>query len=224
MAATLQQQAGQQLQVVDEGFEDHDRAINNNKLRFIEAYERDGRMQKSMLKVDLHVLAVLILLYLISFIDHGNIGNARIEGLIPDLGLLSQRKVQLGLTVFFFAYGAFEVPANLMLKWIKPSIWLPVIRFIWGRILVAQGFMQNYSGLLATRFLLSIFEAGFFPGCDELFSLHCRSTLRQQSPPSAIFILSTFHMRREMGHRVAYLYRSASAARAFSGLVRAPPL
>jgi MFS family permease len=49
-----------------------------------------------------------------------------------------------------------------------------------------MGVVQNYSGLLATRFLLGLTEAPFFPG--------------------AMFILSNWYRREELQRRMAYLY------------------
>ena len=37
--------------------------------------------------MDLHLIPMLALLYLLAFLDRGNIGNARIEGLDKDLKL-----------------------------------------------------------------------------------------------------------------------------------------
>lgn len=41
--------------------------------------------KKVLLKMDLHLIPMLALLYLLSFLDRGNIGNARIEGLVDSL-------------------------------------------------------------------------------------------------------------------------------------------
>lgn len=40
------------------------------------------------------------------------------------------------MTVFFFTYAAFEVPSNLLLKKLRPSIWLPTIMVAWGIVMV----------------------------------------------------------------------------------------
>jgi hypothetical protein len=56
---------------------------------------------------------MLALLYLLSFLDRGNIGNAKIEGLADDLHMTGPQ-YNWCLTVFFFTYCAFEVPSNLM--------------------------------------------------------------------------------------------------------------
>ena len=41
--------------------------------------------KKVLMKMDLHLIPMLALLYLLSFLDRGNIGNARIEGLVETL-------------------------------------------------------------------------------------------------------------------------------------------
>ncbi len=38
--------------------------------------------------------------------------------------------------------------------------------FLFGLITLLQGFVQNFSGLIATRFFLGLAEAGVFPGCE----------------------------------------------------------
>jgi hypothetical protein len=64
-------------------------------------------------KMDLRLLPMLALLYLLAFLDRGNIGNAKIEGLTETLNMTGPQ-YNWCLTVFFFTYCAFEVPSNLM--------------------------------------------------------------------------------------------------------------
>lgn len=59
--------------------------------------------KKVLRKMDLRIIPNLALLYLLSFLDRGNIGNARIEGLLEDLSL-SGPQYNWCLTVFFFTY------------------------------------------------------------------------------------------------------------------------
>jgi hypothetical protein len=87
--------------------------------------------KKILRKMDLRLIPMLALLYLLSFLDRGNIGNAKIEGLVDDLGM-TEPQYNWCLTVFFFTYAAFEVPSNLLLKKLRPSIWLPSIMVAWG--------------------------------------------------------------------------------------------
>jgi len=50
-----------------------------------------------------------------------NIGNARVLGLAEDTGLV-KNQYNIALMVFFFPYSLLEVPANLLLKKLKPSV------------------------------------------------------------------------------------------------------
>lgn len=43
--------------------------------------------KRILLKMDVHLIPMLALLYLLSFLDRGNIGNARIEGLVETLNM-----------------------------------------------------------------------------------------------------------------------------------------
>ena len=66
--------------------------------------------------------------------------------------------------MFFFTYAAFEVPSNLLLKKLRPSIWLPAIMVAWGTVMTLMGIVKNYHGLLIARLFLGVTEAGLFPG------------------------------------------------------------
>ncbi|KAI0974250.1 major facilitator superfamily domain-containing protein [Xylaria arbuscula] len=148
--------------------------------------------------MDIRLIPVLALLYLLSFLDRGNIGNAKIEGLQEDLHLTDDQ-YNLCLTVFFFAYAAFEVPSNLLLKRLRPSRWLPTIMVAWGTILTLMGIVQNFKGLISTRLFLGVAEAGLYPGCA--------------------YYLTMWYCRREIQLRQAMFFSAASIAGAFSGLL-----
>ena len=61
-------------------------------------------------------------------------------------------------TIFFVPYVIFEIPSNVLMKKLKPHVWLSGCMFMFGLVTVCQGLVQNFSGLLATRFFLGFFE------------------------------------------------------------------
>ena len=67
----------------------------------------------------------LCFLYLLAFLDRTNIGNANIAGLSEDLGL-SVGQYNATLTIFFVSYAVFEPVTNVLLKSIRPSIFIPI--------------------------------------------------------------------------------------------------
>ncbi|KAL8808381.1 MAG: hypothetical protein Q9182_000201 [Xanthomendoza sp. 2 TL-2023] len=109
-----------------------------------------ARERRLLAKIDLRVIPVLSVLYLLAFLDRTNIANASIYGLKEELGLDSPQNTQYNtaLTIFFVSYIAFEIPSNLLLKRLKPHVWLSACMFLFGLVTICQGLVQNYSGLL----------------------------------------------------------------------------
>lgn len=56
-----------------------------------------------LLQVDFRLIGVLGVLYLLSHIDRGNIGNAKIEGMDKDIGLAGNQ-YNIASTIFFVPY------------------------------------------------------------------------------------------------------------------------
>jgi hypothetical protein len=88
-------------------------------------------LKKLTRKCDLYVVPPLFILFLLSFLDRTNIGNAKVQGLEASLGLTGP-EYNIALFVFFIGYILLEVPSNLVLKKIAPSTWLSGIMFFWG--------------------------------------------------------------------------------------------
>ncbi|KAK7056771.1 hypothetical protein VNI00_002488 [Paramarasmius palmivorus] len=161
-------------------------------------YADDATQDRKLLrKVDLRLLPILTLLYLLSFLDRTNIGNARIIGLADDLNL-SPPAYNTSLALYFVAYVIFEVPANIMQRF-NPQVWLPTLTLLWGIVSVCQGLVTNQAGLLGIRFLLGVTEAGLFPG--------------------VIYVFSVYYRRRERSARVAIFFGGAALAGAFGGIL-----
>lgn len=59
-------------------------------------------------KLDWRLLPAVGILYLLSFLDRSNVGNARIEGLATDLHMTGNQYLT-GLTLYFVGYVIFEV-------------------------------------------------------------------------------------------------------------------
>lgn len=81
-------------------------------------------------KIDWRLIPFLALLYLLSFLDRTNIGNARLDTLEADLNM-SGLQYNHALAVFFPFYVAVEVPSNMAMKRLRPSVWLPIIMLAW---------------------------------------------------------------------------------------------
>lgn len=156
--------------------------------------------RKLLRKLDIALIPWLSFLYLLSFLDRTSIGNAKLYNLEDDLHI-SDDQYLIALTIFFFSYSIFEVPSNVFLKRLRPSIWLSALMFLWGIMMTVQGLVHNYGGLLGMRWMLGTFEAGLFPGVN--------------------YYLSCWYKRSEFGIRAAVFFSAATVSGAFGGLLAA---
>ena len=124
--------------------------------------------KKLLKKIDIRVIPILFLLYLAAFLDRVNIGNTLTLHMPQDLHLRGNES-NVALSIFFVPYVLFEIPSNILLKKYKPHIWLSVCILAFGIVMLCQGFVQSYRGLLATRFFLGLAETGVFPGSKWSF-------------------------------------------------------
>ena len=154
--------------------------------------------RKLITKIDLRVIPVLSVLYLLAFLDRTNIANASVFGLQKNLHLTGTQ-YNTALTIFFVPYIAFEIPSNIILKRLRPHIWLSACMFLFGLVTVCQGLVQNYSGLLAVRFFLGLAETGMFPG--------------------SFYLIGMWYKRSEAQKRYSFFFGSTSLAGAFGGLL-----
>ncbi|KAK5046504.1 hypothetical protein LTR84_008307 [Exophiala bonariae] len=149
-------------------------------------------------KIDLHMIPYLSLLYLLSFLDRTNIGNAKLFGLEKSLGLKGNQ-YNTALCVFFVTYVLFEVPSNMILKRWRASMWFPIMMIAWGVVMTLMGLVQSFEGLVIARVFLGLAEAGLFPGVT--------------------FYITLWYRRRECAFRAAIFFSAATIAGAFGGLL-----
>ncbi|KAI6109499.1 major facilitator superfamily domain-containing protein [Pisolithus sp. B1] len=156
-------------------------------------------------KFDSWVLPMCTVIYLLSFFDINNIGNARVAGMQTALKI-SNYQYTVALTLTLIPYIAMELPSNLILKRVGPDRLLPAMVTLWGIIAAMQGLVTDYTGLLLCRFFL-----GFAQG-------RLKSVASFQG---LALYLSSFYPRERLQIRITAFFASASLTGAFSGLLAA---
>ncbi|KDQ58537.1 hypothetical protein JAAARDRAFT_193095 [Jaapia argillacea MUCL 33604] len=155
-------------------------------------------VKRAWRKVDFHIMPIAVLLYLASYIDRANIGNAKVLGMSKDLGL-TPSQYNWSLSIFFIGYLLYETPSNIILKKVHPRWYIPILTVIWGIICSLVSLVHDSSQLLTIRFFLGVAEAGFLPGI--------------------IYWMGCWYPRPMQGRRFAVLYSAVSLTGAFGGLL-----
>ncbi|HEX3639251.1 MAG TPA: MFS transporter [Paraburkholderia sp.] len=112
-------------------------------------------------KIFWRVIPLLMVLYVVSYIDRINVGFAALT-MNHDIGL-NEYTYGWGAGIFFFGYCLFEVPSNLMMVRFGARRWIARILFTWGLLSCAMALVAGPTSFLVLRFLLGVAEAGFFP-------------------------------------------------------------
>lgn len=113
-------------------------------------------------KVLLRLLPMLVIVYIIAYIDRSNVGFAKL-GFMRDLNF-SDTVFGIGAGVFYAGYMIFEIPSNLMLAKIGFRKTLLRIMLLWAVCSVLLAIMTSPNSYYFARCLLGAAEAGLFPG------------------------------------------------------------
>jgi MFS family permease len=155
--------------------------------------------RKLKLKLDICIVPLTTLLYLFAYLDRGNMGNARLQGLQRDLMGNSDTRFSIALTSFYIAYIVFNVPGNVLVKVLKPSTALAIAALIWGTASTLQAAAFSFPAIVVCRIFIGIGEACFGPAVP--------------------FYYSIWYKREEIAMRNALFIGCGALAGAFGGLI-----
>ncbi|PAF47373.1 MFS transporter [Helicobacter sp. 12S02634-8] len=113
-------------------------------------------------KISYRLLPLLVLGYLIAFIDRVNVGFA-MQSMHMDLHI-SMAAFGFGAGLFYITYVLFEIPSNMFLEKVGAKVWISRIMVTWGIVSVCGALVSGEKSFYLIRLLLGIAEAGFFPG------------------------------------------------------------
>jgi hypothetical protein len=117
-------------------------------------------------RLDLTLLPTLWILYLNNYLDRTNIAQARLNGMDRDIGLTGD-DYNLAVSILTIGYMLAQLPSNMLLTRVRPSIYLPVTCIVWSSVAIATAGVKNAQHLFVVRFFLGILEAPLFPGVSS---------------------------------------------------------
>ncbi|KAH1509433.1 hypothetical protein KXX29_005726, partial [Aspergillus fumigatus] len=152
-------------------------------------------------RLDCTIMPLVILVYLMNYIDRNNYPAARLQGLERDLNL-SDADYQTGLSILFVGYILMQVPSNLILNYMgRPSLYLGFFTSAWGLVSLLTSQVKSFGGIVACRFILGLVEAPFFAG--------------------VLFYLSKWYTKKELALRMSIFYAGSLLSGAFGSLIAA---
>lgn len=205
------------VQTVDAADDDAVLSMQDKGTAWQTTDEIDPEEEKRLLrKVDMRLVPSVFIMYLFSYLDRSNVGNAYTVsnakdnlirstdrtfsqgGMQKDLNM-SSNAYSVVLLVFFISYVLFEPISNAILTRVRPSIYLPTLMFLWGILSCCFAAAKTWQTIAGLRFLLGVLESSFAPG--------------------VLFMLSAWYKRCELGRRYSLYYTAVAISGIFGGLI-----
>lgn len=180
--------------------------------------ETEKRLVKN---IDIRLLPLIVTIYIFNYLDRNSITQARLYGLQEDTHVTGVT-YNTAISIFSAGYIAMQLPSTLLMTKVQPHIFLvsphqfprravdtsalifllqPGCIVTWAIVSGLTASTSSPGGLLAVRFVLGLVEAPFFPG--------------------AIYYLSCWYTKRELGIRMAMLICGLLLSNSFAGLISA---
>ncbi|KAK7966268.1 MFS general substrate transporter [Apiospora aurea] len=195
-----------------------------------EQHHLDRRLTKIL---DLTLMPAVFILFLLTILDRNNIASARISGLTTTQWMTNY-EYNTCLLMFYIGYCITQVPSNMTIGKVRPSLYICLMTSLWGILSMSQGFTKDFSQLAAVRFILGRVEAPFIPAAFVLvFDSHkshrgcCRKTsVGKQDPQNfPVVLVLTLLIGMALYHRGLHNGRNchglASSAHRLSSAVQA---
>ncbi|OOO12208.1 major facilitator superfamily MFS_1 [Aspergillus oryzae] len=173
--------------------------IKSWKVYIWDTWELPPDQRWLLFKVDAFVLTFASIGYFLKNLDLNNINNAFLSGMKEDLHMYGNELVT-STSIYTVGYVIGQIPSNLLLTRISPRWVIPALEVGWGIATICTSSVQSYRSLYAIRFLVGLFESGFYPG------IH--------------YLLGSWYTPREIGKRAMVFWLAGSIGTLFSGFLQ----
>ncbi|UKZ46218.1 hypothetical protein TrVGV298_000419 [Trichoderma virens] len=173
-----------------------DRALAIIGHQKIEISEEENR--RILRKTDRVILVILVWVYFLQILDKSVLGYGATYGLKEDTNLSGGQYSLIG-SIAPIAQLIWQPFSSYLIVKVPHRILMPVLCLGWGIAQTSMAACNDFSGLMATRFFLGLFEGG----CLPLFSV----------------ITSQWYRRAEQPIRVAAWYGTNGAATIFAAAI-----
>ncbi|KAI7833059.1 major facilitator superfamily domain-containing protein [Kickxella alabastrina] len=156
--------------------------------------EEDNAYRRYLRKADFYLALFMCAGYMMSFLNRVALTQAKPVGVAMDTNMSD---ITVPLSIFYLSYLVFQVPSNIVLRHVRPSLWLAFLATGWSITSACGALAKNRGGIIAVRVFIGAFEAGFTSG--------------------VIAVFASWYPRNQLAKRLGWMYSSASLASMWAG-------
>ncbi|KAH8668727.1 pantothenate transporter liz1 [Xylariales sp. PMI_506] len=165
-----------------------------------DTFDKSPEERKFLFKLDGVILTFASLGYFIKYLDQVNVNNAYVSGMKEDLGFVGN-ELNYMTTAWTVGYVIGEIPSNMLLTRIRPSILIPTVEVVWSVLTILLLKCTTSTQLYVLRFFIGLAESAFYPGMQ--------------------YIIGSWYRKDELAKRSCIFHASSSLGTMFSGYLMA---
>ncbi|PCH39357.1 MFS general substrate transporter [Wolfiporia cocos MD-104 SS10] len=104
-------------------------------------------------------------------------------------------------TAWTCGYVIGQIPSNMLITRIKPSIWIPLMEVIWSVLTMTLASAKNFKGLVVIRFFVGLAESSFYPSIQ--------------------YVIGSWYKPDELGKRACIFHTASALGPMISGFLQA---
>ncbi|KAI0819272.1 MFS general substrate transporter [Trametes gibbosa] len=164
-----------------------------------DTWDKPEPERRFLFKLDACLLTYAALSYFSKYLDQQNITNAYVSGMKEDLGLHGNQLNYI-TTAWTCGYVLGQIPSNMLITRIRPSIWIPTMEVIWSVLTMVLASAKNFETLVVVRFFVGLAESTFYPAIQ--------------------YVIGSWYKGDELGKRACIFHTASALGPMFSGFLQ----
>ncbi|KAI0253642.1 MFS general substrate transporter [Lactifluus subvellereus] len=165
-----------------------------------DTWDKPPEEREFLNRLDACLTTYAALSYFSKYLDQKNVTNAYVSGMKEDLGL-HDNQLNYITTSWTVGYIIGQIPSNMLITRIRPSLWIPTMELIWSCLTLCLAVSKNFSTLCAIRFLVGLAESTFYPAIQ--------------------YVIGSWYKKEELGKRSCIFQTASAVGSMTSGILQA---
>ncbi|KAK7448464.1 hypothetical protein VKT23_013726 [Stygiomarasmius scandens] len=134
----------------------------------VQGHVRSKEERSLVFRLDCFLMFFGCISQIIKYLDQQNISQAYVSGMKEDLNL-NGNELNYFTTYFNVGYCIMLIPSQIIMTYVRPSIWLPFLEIVWGVLTGLVAVTNKASQIYALRTFIGLAESSAWPGMMTLF-------------------------------------------------------
>ncbi|KAI0309610.1 MFS general substrate transporter [Amylostereum chailletii] len=162
-----------------------------------DTWDKSPEERKFLRRLDACLITYAALSYFSKYLDQQNITNAYVSGMKEEHG----NQLNYITTAWTCGYVIGQIPSNMLITRIRPSIWIPAMELTWSVLTMCLAASNSFSSVVAIRFFVGLAESTFYPAIQ--------------------YVIGSWYKKEELAKRACIFHTASAVGPMVSGFLQA---